>query len=347
MNTEGTGDNSPAREDISKSQMALIAQLFQVVMSMHHIDEMFQWLAYAIVQHFNIQVTQFWTNQMNPNGRLVTQLRMIVCQDPTLPEKVVVNDHIAYIAQRVISERRSYRPQPVETIFPSYQAAVLKRYGLSYCGACFTSSDFLLPPPESIFSNERSPTSLALTTLLWSAQSLPPDLIPAISIVLEQAIAVAGNRGLLLPVGAPMRPQVMLPFTPTPASPFTPTPASPFAPQPASPFTPTPASQFTPHPMSREAVPALELLIPRRRSDADLMLTDNPFGGAAIISDKKARRLYAAIDGHANLASLCDVTGMSMKEVHIALQKLLGQQRIELYEPGGQPVNVLPFLKDI
>jgi hypothetical protein len=312
MNTERTGDDFPTR-DVNELQITLVTQLLQVVMTMHHIDELLQWLAYAIVQYFNIQLTQFWANQMNQAGRLGVQLRMIVRQDFTLPEQVVVNDHLAYIVQRIISERRSYRFQPIETIFSSYQTTILKRYGLNYCGACFSSGNLLLPPSENMFSGERSAVPLAMVTLLLSRQSPPRDLLLAINAVLNQAIEVAANRGLLTPIGGPMSQQNVYP---------------------------------SPLPLPHEVIPSLEQLIPRRRQDANLLLSDNPFAGTTAISDKDARRLHAVIDGHANIATLCEMTGMSGKQAYIALQKLLDQHRIELYEPNGQPVKVLPAFRE-
>ena len=70
-----------------------------------------------------------------------------------------------------------------------------------------------------------------------------------------------------------------------------------------------------------------------------MLLLNNPFGSSAVIPDKRARRIYAAIDGHANIGALCKSTGMNIKEAYIALRLLLDQQRIDLYEPEGQLVN--------
>lgn len=314
MNTEGTAGNFPVR-DVNELQTVLVTQLFQVVKAMHHIDELLQWLAYTIVHYFNIQLIQIWANQIDQANRLGVQLRMIERLDFTLPEQVVINDHVAHVVHRIISERRSYRSQPVETIFSSYQTMLLKRYGLNYCGACFTTSNLLLPPSENMFSRERSPAPLVMVILLLSQQLPPHDFIPAINFILNQAIEAAASRSLLVPVGAPILPQSAFPFTPPP--------------------------------LSYETAPSLEQLIPRRRQDADLLLSDNPFASRAAISDKDARRLHASIDGSANVATLSEITGMPLKQVYIALQKLLSQRRIELYKPDGQFVKTLPMLKEI
>ncbi|HEY4388911.1 MAG TPA: hypothetical protein VGN34_31055, partial [Ktedonobacteraceae bacterium] len=68
-----------------------MAQLFQIAANARHVDEVFQWLAYAIVDHFDIQVIQFWTSHINTAGNLSIQLRTTVRQDASLPENVVVN----------------------------------------------------------------------------------------------------------------------------------------------------------------------------------------------------------------------------------------------------------------
>jgi hypothetical protein len=313
-------DGTFSPKNTSEQRMTLIAQLGQSIATMQHIDELFQWLAYAIVQHFTIQLVQFWVNQMTQTDKLAVQLRTVVRHDPTIPEKLIVNDYMASIAQRVMSERRSYYAQPIATLFPPYQAQLLSRYGLNYCGACFTSKNMLLPPPQSVPSSERVPVPFALTSLLISRQSPHMDVISTISMILEQAVIMAGRHNLLLS---------NVSHTPAPFAPQTPLP---FIRQ----LTPPPATQ----PAYQETVFTLEQLIPRRTQDANQHLTENTSSHAAIISDKKARRLLAAINNRTNVASLSAVTGMSIKEVYMALQILLSQRHIEFYGPDGNPSNL-------
>jgi hypothetical protein len=99
----------------------------------------------------------------------------------------------------------------------------------------------------------------------------------------------------------------------------------------------------SPQPMLQRVLFPLEQHIPRRKQDANLLLSENPFAGKASISDKKARRLHAMIDGRTNVADLASATGMNAKEIYIALQILLDQQRIELYDPNGQLAKTLPL----
>jgi len=85
--------------------------------------------------------------------------------------------------------------------------------------------------------------------------------------------------------------------------------------------------------------PALLELIPRRSQNPELLRTSNPLASSVDIANKQARRLFASIDGRKNLGELARTNGLNAKEVYEAVQLLLGQNRIEMYEPGGQPVK--------
>lgn len=187
-------------------------------------------------------------------------------------------------------------------LFTHYQALLLQRHGLNYCaGNSFTAN--VLLPPRSNTSHEMLPSPLVMAVLLFFRQSPHLDLVPTVGSVLEQAVILAGNRGLLLPA------------------------------------TNVPPSFASPIP------PPLTELIPRRKQDANFLLTSSPFASSAVISDKQARRLHAAIDGHTNISGLCNTTGMSIDTVYTALQTLLTQDRIEIYGPSGWIVDSSLFLK--
>ncbi len=85
-----------------------------------------------------------------------------------------------------------------------------------------------------------------------------------------------------------------------------------------------------PGPPKEEPPLALNKLIPHRNEDAHLMSSRNPLSGSVVISDKQARRLYAAIDGQKNVEELSTVTNLDVKEVSKALQLLLDQHLIYL-----------------
>jgi hypothetical protein len=76
----------------------------------------------------------------------------------------------------------------------------------------------------------------------------------------------------------------------------------------------------------------LEILIPRRTENT----TSNPLTTSLAITDKSARRFYDAIDDYSNVRALAYRIGFTTSETIKALQILLNQQRIELYEPREQ-----------
>ena len=377
MNTNDP-DDQMAAVNMGRQQMALTAQLFQAVSSMHHIDELFQWLAHALVRRFNIQLLQFWTNHISSTGQLTAQLKTIARQDASLPDQIAVNEQMQRIAQQFLSERIAYDLQPVESIFSHYQAILLKRHGLSYWCACFTSGNALLPPRADILSQRESPAFFAMTTLLFLRQSPQFNIMPATTAILDEATALATKRGLLLPTTDPYAAFSPQPYTPQPQS-YTPlpqsyTPPSHYTPLPQSynppsqPYAP-PQQLYTPVPhyaaptqppqvhtgppqlppqepvaLNQEAPITLAQVILKRKQDNNDLLASNPFARPAVISDKKARRLHAAINGQANVAELSSTTGLNMREISAALRLLWDQQRIEAYEPGGKPVNLPTFL---
>ncbi len=288
------GDSSSSI-DISRQQKAILAQLFRVVQTVEQVDQLFQWLAASIVQGFRIQLIQFWT--VEATGLLALPLSPPVRQDATLPEQIVANNDLALLAQRMARERRIYGTQPVESLFSQYRASLLKRYRLNYCTGSFMTAHALLPPPAG---QAGTPGPFAMTILIFVSNQPQPNLMPSITSIVSQAVILARNRGVLLPI--------------------------------ASGPTPT-------RPLRQEPLPLSEL-IPRRREDTDTMLLNNPFSTTAVIADKQARRLYMAIHGRTNVAELCRNTGMNLKEVYTALCILLDQKRIDLYEPDGQLVDV-------
>ena len=89
-----------------------------------------------------------------------------------------------------------------------------------------------------------------------------------------------------------------------------------------------------PSPSREEPSLTLNKLIPHRSEDANLMSSSNPLSRSVVISDKQARRLYAAIDGQKNVEELCMVIHLDMKQAPKVLQLLLDQQLIHLYGPG-------------
>jgi hypothetical protein len=246
-------------------------------------------------------------------------------QDSTTPEQVVVNEDVAQVAQRIVGERSMHVFRSVESQFSSYRARMLQRYGLHYYAGCQVHQNTGQLAMRNATTFTQASSFLTIATLLFVKQAPLTDLLSTISFIMNQAVAIAEKRGLLLPPSA-------APIT-TPRTT-------------GDILTPTPRPMPTPRPISQQDAPILEKLVPHRKDEGDFMLSSNPFtSSSAVIKDKTARRLYTAIDGRMNVETLCESTGMSIKEVYAALQTLLSQRRIEMHEPNGRLVDTKLFLK--
>src|SRR5579875_178320 len=301
-----SGYNYFSQRDVGGQQLTIMSELFKAVGAMQHIDELLQWLASRIVQHFGIQATEIWSMQGTSMGHFSMQLRTLVRQDATLPEHIVANQHAAGLAGLLAQQRAGFHLQSAATVFPSYQASLLRRYGLNYCsGHFFSNTALLIPPLRHGASPGSIPTPLVLAMLFFLRQSLSQQTIAAAGLILEQAMTVASDHGLLTSVRASQ------------VSGGVPAPS------------PVPESVSLP----------LTALIPRRYADAALMQSSNPLARSVDIADRSARRLYAAINGSRDVSELSDVTELELKEIARTLKILLDERRIELYAPGGQRVD--------
>jgi hypothetical protein len=284
-------------------RLTILTQLRQVIEAMHHPEELFQWLASVIMQRFDVPIVQLWSYENGRPGQPSAQLLAMASQNPAQPLHVM-NEKVATTVEHISSGQRITYPQPVEQVFPHYVALLLKRYGLSYCASCVFARNRCSAPVEFGLTSERASMGFTCIALLFIRYNVDQDLISTISVILEQAIAIAESRHLLLPV-APNTDRL------------------------------APLQDALP----QEILPALPGLVPRRKQDGGLMLSSNPFAGSVPISDKQALRLYGAIDGRKTVAELCRIIGMNLKEAQSALQTLLRSQQIEMYTQDGLPVD--------
>jgi hypothetical protein len=230
-------------------------------------------------------------------------------QDSSQPA-YLVSEKVAMIIEHLSKGQRLSLPLPIEQVFPQYLASLLKRYGLSYCTYCLIDRNVRFAPVEYALSQERTPTGLTFMALLFLRHYPRQDLISTVNIILEQALVVAENRRLLLPITA-------------------------------NSGRPSPSQEA----VSPESLSALYSLIPRPKQNVGLMLSSNPFARSATILDKQALRLYQAIDGRRTVAQLCGSTGMTINEARAALQTLLTSQRIEIYTAEGRPADTTLLFK--
>lgn len=285
-------------------RLTIFTQLRQVIEAMHQPEQMFQWLGSVIVQSFEVSIVQFWTCGRGWSGHPSARLWAMAYRDPSQPVQLI-GEKVALTVEDIVRGQANSFTQPVERLFPHYLASLLKRYGLNYCTCCLANKDVRFPPGRQAFPGESSLTQQTFLALLFQAYQPHQDLISTVSMILEQAIVLAESRGLLIPSTADL--ESFLP------------------PQEAH-------SQGPP--------PALYDLVPRKKQDARLLLSSNPFGSPVVISDKHAQRLYDAIDGHKTVTDLCRNTGMTIQEVHEAIQALLSLQYIEMYTPEGWPADI-------
>src|SRR6266446_356787 len=291
-------------------RLTIFTQLRQAIEAMHRPEEMFQWLSSVIMQRFDVSIVQFWTCESSGSGQHSVQLRTMTCQDSSRPA-YLVSEKMAMTVEHISKGQPISPPQPVEQMFPHYLASLLKRYGLSYCAYCVINRNVYLAPGGYALSHERTSTGLTFIALLFLRHYPRQDIISTISLTLEQAMVIAENHRLLLPVAA------------------------------NSGHLSPPQEAF-----SQDPLPALHNLIPRLKQNAGLLLSSNPFTSPVTISDKQALRLYEAIDSHKTVAELCSSIGMTLQEAHMALQILLTLQCIEIYTREGRAVDVALLFKN-
>lgn len=304
MTTRPPDDSLPSSNARGR-QITIMTHLLKAVTTMYSIDELFQWLSYAFVQYFDLEASQFWTPIINENGILTSHLRMMMTRDPSLPRQLVYNNQIAAIARQITFEQNSTLSQAVDSLLPAHQASVLKRYNLNYCIGGFISNNALLPLPNA--QNQPSghrPVPFSLTHLSFLFHAPPQDLASTMNSILKQATDLAISRKLLLPA-----------------------------------YTYGRTDPQTPLPTQSDTIVSLHKLIPRKKEDADMMVSDNPFARTAGIADKQARRLHSAIDGHKTVAELSQSIGMDMRSLSAALRILISLRRAELYDAQGHPVD--------
>ncbi len=293
-------------------QLVIITQLLQIVTNMQHIDELFLWLSHSIGQRLNIPVIQLWANQAHTTGQYSTELRVVASQNSSLPLHVINNVQVAEVVKGLLSERHGVRSQPVGSIFLLPQADLLTRYNLHYWESTFLSNSALLPPMSNDVSSGALPTPLAMIASLFTHQPSNANLLATVTRILEYALSIAKNRGLLLDAA-------------------------------------NSSLSFSASSVKNRAQPQhyeLNDLIPHRAQSMDAIQANNPLASAVVISDKQTRRLYSLIDGRKSIAELLDMTQVDQQEFTAALRWLLKQKLIRLHDPKGKPVDS-PFLEPL
>lgn len=306
MNRKGYGDDL-YRGNTGKLRMAVTKELLRVIRDMRHIDELFQWLSEALVQHFSTQVAQIWVAQVDYQGQYFMKLQVLSSQDNSIPYRVALSKPFADLAGEIRSWQTELPLNLIGNVFSSFQARLLQRYGLYYCCAEYLSSKG--QPPST---GQATFMPLEAVALLFFNQPPLTDIPKSISYVLRLALQLAETNGMLLPPSDAQ--SNVLGYR---------------------------------HQVAQKGIPALADLVPRRAEDTDLMTTNNPLASYSVIADKFARRLYREIDGRKNVQELSDIIHLDMKAVRKALRTLLDERRIDLFDATGQLVDGSLLLNDM
>jgi hypothetical protein len=275
---------------------------------------MLLWLSHSIEQRLDLEAIQFWASQDYSNGPGSIKLRAMACQNSLVPLHILNNAQIADVVGNLLYERRGIIPQPVGNVFPISQSDMLTHYSLHYWTGTFLSRDILLPPMSDDLSSGAVATPLSMVISLFTHQPPLMNLPANVSRIVEYALSIAKNRGLLTNT-----------ITNKPSS----------AP-----------GNVTGHRAQPKQL-TLNDLIPRRTQDVSLLQASNPLASAVVISDKQARQVYFAIDGQRNIAEISKMVPLEQEKFTTALLFLLKQNLICLYEAEGQPVDSSLFMKSL
>lgn len=286
--------------------IALITQLMQNMMTMHHVDEVFLWLANTMAQRLDISVVQFWAAQLDNTGKSHSIVRASACQNPTLPRQVHLNNQVAAVVERLFYERRNSVSLPIEGFFSPSQTALFAQYNLRCWASFLLRDDALLPPAKNEHAPGSSSTPLLMVVTLFTQSPLSNDQARATRFTLDQMLRIINSRGFL-----------------------------------SNPSAEAIAAEKLAAERSSSA--ALSKIIPQRTENIEQYQASNPFAHATIIADKNARRLYAAIDGNKNISELTQITRFDQKELIDALSSLFKEQKIHFYTPEGEAIKNFPF----
>jgi hypothetical protein len=306
-NNEEFSDYSQ-RSGAGNQPVMLISQLMQHAATMHHMDDMLQWLSNAVVQCVGTGAVQIWAMQGYSSGRYSAEIRA-TSENLSFPRQVYATSAFAGSIEGIFDkcipyEKRSALSIPVTTIFPSSLANFFVQYRMLYWSCFYINSSDLLPPMQQGQTAEKFATPLRLLVSLFTQQSLPENALRAITFLLGQSLRIAKSRALFSVItDAPVKSHAS-------------------------------SSQKTGKPNAH-----LLDLIPRRVQQEVIQQETNPFAHTTVIADKKARRLYFSIDGEKNIAELIDATDLDQPSMSGALQYLLKQRYIQLFEPRGQQVE--------
>ncbi len=341
MSGYGMDDHSPG--STVRGQVSITAQLNKTIATMHHIFEVFQWLSHVIVRTYDIQVTQWWEFEPALTNQYTLRLRGMICQDTSIPQHIFANDRVASMVEQLSYSPSGFLQASVDRLCIPYQATLFARYGLHYCSWRSLSSPAFLLPRTASEQGQAIPFNIML--VLLAREAVPEDVFAPINHILDQAISIATTYNLLTAVTPSVSPMQTPQSTSAPSAVLqTPQPTT----GPLVQQTPPDATQFARPALATPQSTRLDLLqlIPRPLEQTLGANVGGLLVSKPVIADKQARRVYEAIDGKRTLEEIRVKLYMDLHNIFHAVQFLLMQRRIQLYEPNGQLVESSQFLKD-
>jgi hypothetical protein len=193
-------EDFPSHENLSNKStrpIVIVSQLLQLVTSMHHIDELFTWLATIMVERFSMISVQVWAVQAYRTGGGRRKLRASTSRHPSQALQVLESAEVRVFVERMLREQRGILSIPVSSTFSHYQATIFAQQDCVYWTAYFLSNNVLLPPPQEQPEKEEVSTPLRMLFSFFSQKPLQPSHARAISFLIEQSLRIAMSHGLL------------------------------------------------------------------------------------------------------------------------------------------------------
>jgi hypothetical protein len=274
--------------------VAIVSQLLQRVVNIHHIDELLTWIATTMRQRLGIDAVQIWAAQGRTTGVLYTKLRASVSQHLSQTRGVTESAEVAALIERMLREQRGIQSIPVTKFFSQYQATILMQQNYHFLTAYFVSKDVLLPPAQRGAQEGEIATPLQIVFAFFTQQPLQASQTRAVRFLVDQSLRIAISHELLATQ--------------------------------AQQLSSSRSGTLTSSEGDMQATFAR--LIPAKVETEEIEQAENPFNKAVIIPEKKTREIYNLIDGKKDIAQLALLTRLSQKEVLEALQSLIAQGHI-------------------
>ena len=90
-------ENAAFAVEMENKHAMMMAQLMKVLPSMSSMERLLQWLAYAIVESYDLQLAQVWMSFIDVNELAITRPSATVARNPLLPEYLHLDSSISAI----------------------------------------------------------------------------------------------------------------------------------------------------------------------------------------------------------------------------------------------------------